>query len=206
MAVTRKFLTGLGLSAEQQDSVLEAHTETLNDIRAERDRYKADADKLADVQKQLDSANQQLTTLRSEASANGDWKAKHDAVKEEFEKFKADSAAEKTLAAKQTAFRELLKDANVQEQYRDKVLKYTDLSGVELDDKGKIKSAAALMKSVRAEWPEYVETVTEEGAPPVNSPSNIGGGGKTAKDILAIKDDAEMIRAIEDNPGAFGLT
>ena len=43
MSITRKLLKGMGLTEEQQDTILEAHTATLEDIKKERARYKADA-------------------------------------------------------------------------------------------------------------------------------------------------------------------
>ena len=53
MAVTRKLLKALGIEDEKADQILEAHTETVNEIREERDRYKADAEQLPGVQKEL---------------------------------------------------------------------------------------------------------------------------------------------------------
>ena len=54
MAFTRKFLKALGLTEEQVDSVVEAHTETVDGLKSQMAGYKADAEKLEDVQKKLD--------------------------------------------------------------------------------------------------------------------------------------------------------
>lgn len=54
MAITRKLLKGMGLTEEQQDTIIEAHTDTVNGLKADVDRYKADAEKLPAVQKELD--------------------------------------------------------------------------------------------------------------------------------------------------------
>lgn len=199
MPVTRKFLTELGLTAEQQDAVISAHLGTVNEIKDERDRYKADADKLADVQKRLNDANQKASDLQSKAEDAEKLKAKYDALNAEFEKYKGDVTAKETLSAKQTAYRGLLADANIAEKYREKVLKYADLNGVELDDKGKVKGAAALLRSIREEWPEYVESVTEgSGVQTPNPPANNGAGVRTREDILAIKDAGERQAAIAE--------
>ena len=45
MAITRKLLKGMGLTEEQQDTIIEAHTDTVNGLKADIDRYKADAEK-----------------------------------------------------------------------------------------------------------------------------------------------------------------
>ena len=55
MALTAKMLKGLGLTDEQRESILEAHADTVNEIKAERDRLKLDAEKLEAVQKELDN-------------------------------------------------------------------------------------------------------------------------------------------------------
>lgn len=54
MSITRKLLKGMGLTDEQVDTIIEAHTETVDGLKADVSRYKADAGKLAGVQKELD--------------------------------------------------------------------------------------------------------------------------------------------------------
>ena len=54
MAFTRTFLKALGLTEEQVDSVVEAHTETVDGLKSQMAGYKADAEKLEGVQKELD--------------------------------------------------------------------------------------------------------------------------------------------------------
>ena len=50
MALTRKFLKALGIEDEKVDEIISAHTETVDALKAERDGYKADAEKLPGVQ------------------------------------------------------------------------------------------------------------------------------------------------------------
>ena len=54
MAVSRAMLEGMGLTKEQASAIIEAHTETIDGLKKQRDEYKADADRLKDVQKELD--------------------------------------------------------------------------------------------------------------------------------------------------------
>ncbi len=54
MALTRKLLKGMGLTDEQVDTIIEAHTDTVDGLKADVSKYKSDAEKLPDVQKQLD--------------------------------------------------------------------------------------------------------------------------------------------------------
>ena len=68
MAVTRSFLKGMGLTDEQVSAIIEEHTNTVNGLKEARDTYKADAEKLTAVQKQLDDLK---------ANSGDDWKEKY---------------------------------------------------------------------------------------------------------------------------------
>ena len=46
MAFTRKFLSALGIEADKVDQIIDAHTEVTDALKSERDKYKADAEKL----------------------------------------------------------------------------------------------------------------------------------------------------------------
>ena len=54
MALTRKLLKGMALTDEQVDTIIEAHTETTDGLKNQLSQYKADAEKLPGVQKELD--------------------------------------------------------------------------------------------------------------------------------------------------------
>ena len=54
MALTRKLLKGMGLTDEQVDTIIEAHTDTVDGLKADIGKYKADAEKLPGIQKELD--------------------------------------------------------------------------------------------------------------------------------------------------------
>ena len=51
MALTRKLLKGMGLTEEQMDTIIEAHTDTVDGLKSDLARYKADAEK---VKKEFD--------------------------------------------------------------------------------------------------------------------------------------------------------
>lgn len=160
MALTRKALTAMGLSAEQVDSIIEMHTETVEGLKA----YKADAEKLPGVQAQLDEANKKL-----EAAGKDDYKEKYDAlVKENQQK--------EVRAAKEAALKGLLGELGISEKGQSLALKYTNLDTVELDSAGKLANVAAVKEAVLADWGDYKETKTQTGAD-VKNPPNGGGGG-----------------------------
>ena len=53
MALTRKFLTALGIEADKVDEIINAHAETVDALKAERDTYKDKAEKF-DAERQSD--------------------------------------------------------------------------------------------------------------------------------------------------------
>ncbi len=197
MSLTRKMLKAMGIEEEKIDQIIEAHSETVDSLKADRDNYKKDADLLKSVREELD-----------ELKAKGDdgWKEKHDKLKDEFDKYKTDVQAKETHAAKEAAYRAILKDANLSEKGIEKAVKYADWDKIELEADGKLKGANDHIKAVREEWAEYVTTTTTTGAKTSTPPANNGTGtGKTKEEIMAIKDGAVRRAEMAKNPHLFGL-
>lgn len=197
MALTRKSLKAMGLTDEQVDSIIEMHTETVDGLKADVERYKADAKALPGVQKQLEQAQADL-----EAGKKDSYKVKYEAIKEEFEGYKNEQTKKESRAAKEKAYRELLKAAGISEKRIDAVLRVSDVDGVELDDKGAIKGADELTKSVKSEWSDFIVTTTTKGADTPTPPANTGGS-MTKDQIMAIKDRSERRAAIAANMTLF---
>ena len=128
------------------------------------------------------------------------------ALKADFDNYKAEVAAKETKAAKEAAYRAILKDANLSEKGIEKAVKYAEWDKIELDADGKLKGANDHIKAVREEWAEYVTTTTTTGAKTSTPPANNGGKtGKTKEEIMAIRDPAVRQAEIAKNPEAFGL-
>lgn len=174
MSLTRKMLKAMGIEEEKIDQIIEAHSETVDSLKADRDNYKEDAEKLKDVQKELD-----------DLKAKGDdcWKEKHDRLKDEFDKYKTDVQAKETKAAKEAAYRAILKDANLSEKGIEKAVKYADWDKIELGEDGKLKGANDHIKAVRDEWAEYVTTTTTTGAKTSTPPANNHAKNYTTAEI-----------------------
>lgn len=187
MALTRKFLTALGIEAEKVDEIIQAHVDTLEPIKAERDKYKADAEKLPNVQKELDDIKG--------ASDKDPYKVKYEAIKEEFSKFKSDVTAKETRAKKENAYKALLKECGVSEKRIDAVLRVSDIDKVEFDDEGKVKSADDIKKAIKEEWADFIQTTTREGANTATPPDTHNNSPLSKKDIMAIKDTTERQKA-----------
>lgn len=129
------------------------------------------------------------------------------ALKADFDKYKAEVTEKETKAAKEAAYRAILKDANLSEKGIEKAVKYADWDKIELEADGKIKGASDHIKAVKEEWAEYVTTTTTTGAKTSTPPANIGGAKLTKAQIYA-KDEhgryklsaSERQKALAENP------
>lgn len=129
------------------------------------------------------------------------------ALKADFDKYKAEVTEKETKAAKEAAYRAILKDANLSEKGIEKAVKYAEWDKIELEADGKIKGASDHIKAVKEEWAEYVTTTTTTGAKTSTPPANTGGAKMTKADIYK-KDErgryvlsaSERQKALAENP------
>ena len=105
------------------------------------------------------------------------------ALKADFDKYKAEVTEKETKAAKEAAYRAILKDANLSEKGIEKAIKYAEWDKIELDTDGKLKGANDHIKAVRDEWAEYVTTTTTTGAKTSTPPANNHAKNYTTADI-----------------------
>lgn len=179
MSLTRKFLTAMGIEAEKIDQIIEAHTETVDALKTARDQYKAEAEKLPAVQKELDD-------LKKE-SFDGDtsYKAKYEKEHTDFEQYKSDQTAKETKAKKTEAYKNLLKEAGISDKHIDSVLRVSDVDSIEFDDKGAVKDSKTMIGSIKKDWSDFITTNGKQGAktstPPHTDDSKNHGTGRGAE-------------------------
>lgn len=195
MALTRKMLKGMGLTEEQIDTIIEAHTDTVNALKDERDQYKENAEKLPGVQKELDD-------LKKKAGEGFEQKYKD--LQKEYEDYKKEQQDKANRAAVSDAYKEMLKEAGVSEKRIPAVMRVADLSGVKLDKDGNIKDKDKLVESVKEEWSDFIQAKGAKGADTKTPPDN-NGGTLTKDDILKIKDAGERQQKIAENHELFGF-
>ena len=199
MGFSRKMLKAMNIEEDKIEQIIDAHSETVDALKADRDAYKEDAAKLAAVQKELD-----------ELKAKGDdgYKAKYEAEKAAHDALKADIAAKETKKAKTDAYRELLKGANIDEKRIATILRAEapTIDKIELDADGKIKNAEQYTASIKSDWADFIVTQSAKGTNTATPPANGGAATtKTREDILKIKDAGERQKAIAENPTLFGI-
>jgi hypothetical protein len=198
MAITRKLLKGMGLTEEQQDTIIEAHAETVTGLKADIDRYKADAEKLPAVQKELD-----------EIKGKGDdgYKEKYEAEHKAFEDYKTSVAAEKATAAKEKALETALKKVGIADKRLQSVARLCKGDGLldklELDEKGAIKDSAKLETSLKESYSDYIVTTSTKGANTSNPPAGNGGAGSIDAAAFAKMGYADRLKLKKTDPDQY---
>ena len=199
MGFSRKMLKAMNIEEDKIEQIIDAHSETVDALKAERDGFKEDAAKLAAVQKELDALK---------AKGDDGYKAKYEAEKAAHDALKADIAAKETKKAKTEAYRELLKGANIDEKRIATILRAEapTIDKIELDADGKIKNAEQYTESIKSDWADFIVTQSAKGTNTATPPANGGAATtKTREDILKIKDAGERQKAIAENPTLFGI-
>ena len=175
MALTRKLLKGMGLTDEQVDTIIEAHTDTVDGLKADVSKYKADAEKLPDVQKELDGLK---------AAGDGGYKEKYEKEHSAFEAFKTDITAKESKAAKEKAVRAYFESKNITGANLDLAMRGCgeEMAALELDGE-QIKDTKSLDALVDGTYKGLVSTTQTKGANPANPPANPPAKNYTTADI-----------------------
>lgn len=173
MALTRKFLAALGIEADKIDEIIEAHTDTVNALKDEREKFRASHEALPAVQKELDD-------LKKAAEQNGDnpYKTQYEELKKEYDDYKADVDARELAAKKKEAYAALLKKVGVSEKRIGSIIKVSQLEEMELDKDGNLKNADDLESKAKEEWKDFIVTEETHGAE-TKTPPEGSGAGKT---------------------------
>lgn len=159
----RKWLAGIirseDLSPEEKEQqIMDGHIAVTDAIKDDRDKYKAEADKAAELQKQLDE------------KSGDDFKEKYEKEHQAFEEFKKQTAQNAEVAKVKAAYRQLLADEGISEKRLDAIIKVTDLSAMKLDADGNLTNADDLRTAIKTDWGEFIPKKEERGAKIENPP------------------------------------
>lgn len=200
MALTRKGLKAMGLTEEQVESIVEMHAETVDGLKEKLTAAEADAQKLKDVQKELDDLK---------AKGADDFKAKYEKEHKDFEDFKKGVTEKETKAAKEAAVRAYFEGKNITGANLAIAMRGArdEISAVELDGEA-IKDTTALDALVSGEFAGLVVTKSTRGANTATPPAKNGGGSNLTRADIFAKDDhgrykmstAERQKALAENP------
>lgn len=175
MALTKKMLQAMDISEDKIDQIIEAHRETITGLTTERDelkanvdKYKAEADRLANVEKEL-------VKVQAKADEASVLENRIKTLQSDFDTYKKAVTEKEQKEIKDKAYRMLLKAAGVSEKRFDSIMKVTDLSKVSVSETGEIVDSSACLEQIKSEWSDFIVTETEQGASTATPPDNKGG-------------------------------
>lgn len=195
-AEIRKII-GESCTDEIENQLVALHLGVVDPLKDDVTRYKADAEKLPGVQKELDDLK---------AQGDGVYKAKYEAEHKAFGDYKANVDAEKTTAAKEKALETALKKIGIADKRIVTVSKMAKADGfldaLELDENGTAKDAAKFETSLKDGYGEFVVTTSTQGATTPNPPVNNVGSGITAEAFKKMG-YAERLKLKKESPEQY---
>lgn len=195
-AEIRKII-GENCTDEIENQLVALHLGVVDPLKDDVTRYKADAEKLPGVQKELDDLK---------GKGDDGYKAKYESEHKAFEDYKTSVAAEKTTAAKEKALETALKKVGIADKRLQSVARLCKGDGLldklELDEKGAIKDYDKLETSLKESYGDYIVKTSTQGANTPNPPENNGGSGITAEAFKKMG-YAERLKLYKESPEQY---
>lgn len=186
-------ILGDACTEEIENRLVALHLGVVDPLKDDLTKYKADAEKLPSVQKQLDDLK---------AAGDGGYKEKYEKEHSAFEAFKTDITEKESKAAKEKAVRAYFESKNIAGANLDLAMRGCgeEMAALELDGE-KIKDTKSLDALVDGTYKGLVSKQTVR----VDTGARFNGGGKpmTKDEIMQITDRAERRAAIAANMDLF---
>lgn len=186
-------ILGDACTEEIENRLVALHLGVVDPLKDDLTKYKADAEKLPSVQKELDDLK---------AAGDGGYKEKYEKEHSAFEAFKTDITAKESKAAKEKAVRAYFESKNITGANLDLAMRGCgkEMAALELDGE-KIKDTKSLDALVDGTYKGLVSKQTVR----VDTGARFNGGGKpmTKDEIMQITDRAERRAAIAANMDLF---
>lgn len=189
MALTRKMLKAMGIEDEKIDQIIDAHTETVEGLKEQVSAYKADAEKLPGVQKELDDLKKD--------GGDGGYKAKYEKEHKDFADYKAGIAAKESAAAKEKAARAYFAGKGIPAESMALVIRgaKAEIDALNLDG-DKIKDATALDSLLAGDYKGLIGKETRQGTD-TKTPPDTTGGAKSRAEIYKKDDKGRYVLSTE---------
>lgn len=196
-AEIRKII-GESCTDEIENQLVALHLGVVDPLKDDVTRYKADAEKLAAVQKELDDLK---------GKGDDGYKEKYESEHQAFEDYKTSVAAEKTTAAKEKALETALKKVGIADKRLQSVARLCKGDGLldklELDDKGAIKDSDKLEASLKESYSDYIVTTSTQGANTANPPAGNGGSGSITAEAFKKMGYADRLKLKKESPEQY---
>lgn len=181
MALTRKALAAMGIESEKIEQIMELHLGVVEDIKAERDKEKANAEEAKKAAEKIPEIQKELDGLKAEKEEALSYKKRYEDIKAEFDKFKETQAAAKKKSDIEAAAKAYFKEKKITGEDNLEIVMRgcrDEIGALELDDEGKIKDTKALDDLVGGVYAKFVATEGVKGADTSTPPANNGGDSK----------------------------
>ena len=186
-------ILGEACTEEIENRLVALHLGVVDPLKDDLTKYKADAEKLPGVQKELDDLK---------AAGDGGYKEKYEKEHSAFEAFKTDITAKESKAAKEKAVRAYFESKNITGANLNLAMRGCgeEMAALELDGE-KIKDTKALDALVDGTYKGLVSRQTVR----LDTGARFNGSGKpmTKDEIMQITDRAERRAAIAANMDLF---
>lgn len=198
-AKVREILSTAGVDSEHMsaavDAIIDGNVASIEALREDVAKYKADAEKLADVQKELDALK---------ANNGDDYKAKYEKEHKAFEDYKADVTAKESKAAKEAAAKAYFEAKNITGANLDIAMRGAreEIGALEMDG-DKIKDTTALDALVSGTYAGLVVTTTKQGVNTATPPVSNGGNSLTKADLYKRDDHGRYIMSTSERQKAL---
>jgi len=163
----RSFLTGLGLTKEQIDSIMDENGSDIENAK-EKAQEKFEAETLK-LQNKIDSLQIIVDDIPDPDPNATAAQAKLDALQSEFDTYKTNVEAEKINGAKRTVLQKLLQDGGANPKLLPLLEKEFDFSKIEVEGET-IKGWDEMLKPVRENYSDIFGEVVEMGVKPATPP------------------------------------
>lgn len=192
MALTRKLLKSMGIEDDKIEQIIEAHTESTDALKEQRDESLQKAENYDSVVKERDKLKGEAEAAKAKGGDGDGWKEKFEKEHADFETFKTNLAEKEVTNNKRAAYAGILKELGITELRAAKIASLADIAKIELDG-DKIKDADKLKESAKTEWAEFIPTTTQAGQNFKNPPQT-GGNAVTKEQFKAmgVKDRSKL--------------
>ena len=192
MALTRNMLKGMNLTDEQVGAIIDEHVATIDGLKADRDKYKADAEELPAVKAELEELKKSVDSVDFE-----EWQRKYEKEHNEFEEFKAQVAEEKRENECKSLYRALLLSNGVGENHIDSIIKVTDFKDIKKGKDGKLENMDKLSENIKSEWSGFITSTDARGAGVETPPT---GGTSMTKEAFNQMSLSDQMKYANEHP------
>lgn len=172
-----------GKLISQHRAVVDRIRDELDSANQNAGKYKADAEKLEEVQKELD------------ALKKDDWKTKYENEKKAHDDYKAKVTRDAETAKIKAAFKKLLIEEKISEKTLEAVLNATDYSKMKLKEDGTLDGVEDLKKDIDTRWGGFKVQTRQRGERVDNPPAGAPGGADNSIREMTAKWHADRFGA-----------